>query len=298
MKKQIIAILCIAFVWVGCKENNSSVDFGHTGISDTTYVLATTSIPALQPHNVLADEFTGQSCANCPQAAGILETASNTNPNRVNIISRYFYSGGSAYSPVGGSIHDLRDSLDILVDDQIYAGIAATSIPGGGIDRTPISGSMYTAKEAWTTAIINQLTIVDSVNIDVSTSYNAVTNLDTIVVKVTYVYGIATPQNLSVEVVEDSIYDKQLSSTDTIPNYLFMNVFRGSVTPEPTGTPIGTDRPIKEQGRVYQKVFTYTPKTITPAIIPKHCRVVAYVNNPGTGGDYRVIQSVQAPLRH
>jgi hypothetical protein len=90
--------------------------------------------------------------------------------------------------------------------------------------------------------------------------------------------------------------DKQEFPLETKDGYMFTNVLRAMITPVPMGTPlqVGTSN-TKEAGRVFVRNYTYTPKTLTPAIVSRHCRVIAYVSN-SNGTDYRVHQSAQCRL--
>jgi hypothetical protein len=302
MNKVLLAFICCAALLLescaGCKENNPSLDFGNTSISDTTYVLAAGSFPSTpNPHNVLVEEFTGQGCSNCPAAHDLLKTSAAANPNRINIIGLYIY-GPTQGKPPHGSIHDFRDSIANRINSQVYNGL--NNLPSGGVDRVAIAGQVSLAKDLWVNAINTQLTTVDSLNIDVDTRYNATADIDTIIVKVTYIKEVKTIQNLSVVIVEDSMRDFQENGLHIEADYLFTNVFRDMVTPVPGGVEIGLDRPVKEPGRVYQKIYTYKPKPRTlvgePAIKPKNCKVIAFVNNWGSG-NYRIVQSAQCPLR-
>ncbi len=294
MKRVLIALCCASFVWTGCTENNPSIDFGSAAHTDTTYVLPAASIPSAQPHQVLVEEFTGQKCANCPAAHTNLENIATTSTNigRVNVIGLYIYGPGQSVPPAG-SIYDLRDSAATQVNTTVYNG--KNDLPSGGVDRTPVAGDILLYSTGWADAVTNQLSIADSLNLDISSSYNATTNVATILAKVTYLYPVLTPQNISIAIVEDSMYDKQEFPDSVHENYLFTNVFRDMITSAPLGDPLGS-LTAKEAGRVYERVYSYTPKTLSPAIVPAHCRVIAWVNNNGTGGNYRVIQSKQCKL--
>ncbi len=302
MNKVLLAFICSAVLLLescaGCKENNPPLDFSNASISDTTYVLPAGSFPTTpSPHNVLVEEFTGQGCSNCPAAHDLLKTVAATNPNRVNIIGLYIF-GPTQGKPPHGSIHDFRDSIANRVNAQVYNGI--NNLPSGGVDRVAIAGQVSLAKDLWVNAINTQLTTEDPLNLELDTHHNVTDDIDTIIVKITYIKEVKTIQNLTVVIVEDSMRDYQENGLHIEADYLFTNVFRDMVTPVPGGVEIGSDMDTKEPGRVYQKIYTYKPKprsTATePQIKPKNCKVIAFVNNWGSG-NYRIVQSAQCPLR-
>jgi hypothetical protein len=293
MNKIILAFVCGAAIFFescsGCKENNPPLDFGGKSIADTTYVLAT--VPLAQTHNVLVEEFTGQSCSNCPTAHEALETEVINSGHHVNVIGLYIY-GPIQGKPVAGSVHDFRDSTAYQINSVFYEG--KNSLPSGGVDRVPVGGSRSLAQTQWSGAIANRLAVPSDMNIEITTLPDLVTNLDTIIVKVTYTKQVDIPQNLSIAIVEDSMIDKQEKGLTHIDEYDFVNVFRGLVTPAPNGSELNMTA--KAPGTVFQKVYVYKPKNKTPAIILKNCRVIAFVHSPGPT-DYQVFQSMQAPLR-
>ena len=103
--------------------------------------------------------------------------------------------------------------------------------------------------------------------------------------------------------VEDSLYDIHAdvkASSGFDQNYLYMNVFRAMVSTPYIGDPILDTMTTKPKGQVYWRNYTFNPSVTgvnaTHIVNPAHCRVIAYVNNPGIGNDYRVLQSAQCRL--
>jgi hypothetical protein len=292
MKNTFIAICCIAGAFTGCKENDTPIVYPSVS-TDSTYVLPAASIPAADPHNVLVEEFTGQSCSNCPGAHKALEDLAAN--GHVNIVGLYI-TDYSQTTPLSTSIYDFRDSVASVIGINIYGGISG--IPSGGVDRVPVGSSILTFQGDWSSAIPARKLVVDSVNLAVESSYGS-DGVATIKATITYLKPMSTQQNLSIVVVEDSMVDIQEEpypiNYDTF--YVFTNVFRGMVTAAPLGESILGTMATKEAGRVYWRKYTYTPKVKHPAINPAHCRVIAFLNSPGgTTGDYHVLQSAKCNL--
>jgi len=301
MKKVLITICCATLVFAGCKEHDTPIDFGTAVVagSDSTYKLA--SVPATQPHNVLVEEFTGQDCANCPAAHSILDVIAAGSAGRINIVSLYF-TGGPQTFPPGNAIYDFRDSFATNISNNLYPSISA--LPSAGIDRTPYQSQLVLQGSAlWGAAISAQEDLIDSVNLGISSSYNSTTGIVTITDTVTYTQNVTTQQNISIYIVEDSLKDEQadnreVSGYDTA--YIFNDVFRAMIATPLTGDPILNSMAVKPAGQLYWRKYTFNPATTlsgaTKIINPLHCRVIAFINNTGTGSDYRVLQSVQCPL--
>ena len=298
MKNILVTICGLAVAFAGCKEHGTAIDFGGNALPQTTYVVS--PVPVSNPHQILVEEFTGQGCTNCPEGHVDLDKISSQNPGRINVISMYGDFSPESVPP-GGSVNDFRDAAAVNILLGIYG--SKSPIPCAGIDRSvnAVNGNlMQVGSSSWDGFILAQLGITDSVNLSVKSSYDPSKKLATITALVTYTQPLSTQQNLSIVVVEDSIYDKQESfdtSPITLDHYLFLDVFRGMVTSVPAGDKLSIDgaSDIKEAGRSFNKVYAYALPVKSPAIIPSHCRVIAFVNN-AIGADKRVLQSAQCKL--
>ncbi len=303
MKKILITISCgVALFFQSCKEVPPVINFGSQHVSDTTYVLS--AIPAAQPHNVLIEEFTGEGCSNCPAAHTQLDQLGDANPGRLNVISIYDTSNSPIHLPPEGAAFDLRSAdASAITLSTIYTTNQTTSygnLPGGGVDRVPVSPGTTTwlGASAWSGLISSRLTIADSINLDISSTYAS--GIATITAKVTYLYRTASLQNLSVAIVEDSIIDyqeKPFGIVDTA--YVFKDVLVSYVTPLPFGDPLLDTIATKEAGRFVQRVYNYTVPTAhrKGSVNTSHCRVIAFVHRPSNGNaDFQVLQSQQTKL--
>jgi len=276
MKKIILALSGFALLFTGCKETDTPLDFNHTPSKDSIY-LTTTIVP--QTHNVLVEEFSGQSCPNCPAGHTDLENLSANYPGRVNVIG-YYASGNPQEVPPAGSIYDFENFTATQIGTNIYGGIGF--LPGAGIDRTVFSGNLYLGASSWDGNITPLFTLTDSATLAVTSSYSTVDSVTTatITTTVTYLYPVTTSQNLTIAIVEDSMVDKQennatASGLDTF--YLFTGVFRGMVTSGYSGDAILADT-TKATGMTERKIYTFILPATTPAINPAHCRVIAFIN--------------------
>jgi hypothetical protein len=297
MKKILLAFCSGCVLFAGCKENDVPYVFTNVPAVETTYVVS--QVPAADAHNVLIEEFTGQSCSNCPAAHVVLDSIIAAHPaGTVNVVGMYII-GPPQSNPLGK--HDLRDSIATNISNQVFNGIS--SMPVASIDRLPVAGILLQGSGSWSGVTSTRLSAADPLNLTVRSNYNATTGVATIIATVTYTQQVSIPQNISLVIVEDSIVDMQLysvfdpaypSGVDTF--YEFTNVFRGMISSPPFGDVINTPTVKKEAGRVYSRTYTYKPKNITPAIKPEHCRVIAFVNT-NNGADYHIVQSAQCPLK-
>lgn len=293
MKKILFAASSILAL-AACKEKAPYINFAELQSVDTTYVIS--PVPATDPHNVLVEEFTGQMCSNCPAAHDQLKAISNGSPGRVNIVGLYMYGSPQTRKPEGAA-NDFRDSASNFINTTYYASIS--DLPSGGVDRVPQAGRISLYKNAWADAIATRLGATDSLNLAVKSVYDSTTGIAQIKVTVTYTKDVATPENLTVVIVESDIIDKQEFPTELREEYDFTNVFRTMLTTVPSGDPltVGSSHD-KKAGRVFERVFTYKPadfKSSEPRLKPRNCKVIAYVNTQN-GTDYHISQSTSAPL--
>jgi len=299
MKKLLFALCCVALILEGCngcKENNPAIVWPVPVVpgNDSSYVLPSGSVPSAAVHNVLVEEFSGQSCSNCPAGHTILDGISTANPGRVNVVTMYITLSPQTIPP-SGALYDFRNATALSIANWIYSGVSS-GLPSAGVDRTPVGGSYaLLGNGAWSGPITTQLGVSDSINLGISSSFNATTGVATIVDTVTYPYTVYNQQNVSIYIVEDSLIDKQEDGTTIDNAYVFMDVFRGMVNSAYQGDAVLPSLTSKPTGQVYWRRYTFN--TTGLIVNPAHCRVVAFINNPGTVGDFRVLQSVQCNLK-
>jgi len=276
----------------GCKEQGPIIDFGNIIVLDSVFTVS--PVPSTQSHNVLIEDFTGQSCANCPTAHTTIQNLENTYPGHINAISYYLYGGPQTYPP-GTATNDFRDSSGYWVNFDFYGNQG--SLPAGGIDRLQdANGAIISDYTLWPGNVASQIPVADSVNLLVESSWNSISGQATIKATVIWLKQMTSKQYLSIAVVEDSMYDVQDDGISSDPHYLFNDVCRGMVT-KFTGDGVLDTMAVKAPGQAIWLKYTYTPKNNSPhpAIVPKNCRVIAFVaNNSGT--QKLVLQSAQTPL--
>lgn len=288
MKKAILALCGGIFLLVGCTEQGPPINLVDTVNADTTYTVS--PAPAAEPHNVLAEEFTGQSCPNCPAAHDLLNGLAAA--GRLNVIGLYI-NGLTQTVPPSGAAYDFRTVPATDISANIYLGGPGAGIPCGGIDRIPVSGNLSLYSSQWTDAYNQRLTVTDSVNLSVSSTYSASDSMATITATVIYTQDVSTSQNISIVIVEDTIVDKQEIPTGVDDNYAFTNVFRDMVTSEPYGDPVASKLTLKPAGTANQKTYKYK---LNAAWRPDHCRVIAFVHYSNKETTKDVFQSVQCKL--
>jgi hypothetical protein len=289
MKRSLLAALGSVVLFASCKEKAPNIDFAPPAMADTVYNLST--IPAAEPHNVMVEEYTGQSCSNCPAGHEQLEALAAANPNRVNIVCLYQKDNTSLTNPPEGYVYDFRTDAAIDIANYVSGALLGT-IPNAFIDRAKINSNIIVSRADWSTAINTQLPKTDSVNLDITNTYNSSDSMVKTVVTVTYTQNVSTKQKLNVLIVEDDIVDKQEKPFGVIDeHYEFKNVFRQMVS-SAEGDFMLLEMPVKPAGTMLRRTYNYKLAGWNPRIIPSKCRVIAYVSSE----DMHVMQSRQAKL--
>lgn len=299
MNRLFFAAFSLGVLMVSCKETPPPINYGGAVVVDTTYEDAA-NIPAAEPHEVLVEEFTGQSCTNCPAAHESLEKIREEHNNHVNVIGLY-YEGISQTKPPTGAKYDLRQAAAKETANTVYGGV--NSIPAAGVERFAPSGSgIKLAPAEWENAITTRLAVPTPVNIKIDSRYNATDRIDSVKITLTYTGTVSYKHNMCIAVLEDSIIDKQeYPSTHPIypgenPNYVFKNVFRSMVNGTISGDAVLPAMPVKNPGRVIVRNYTYkVPENHNP----DHCHLVAYIiKTEETAADKGIIiHSRQAKMK-
>jgi hypothetical protein len=303
MKRNLLAIAGGLMLLASCEEKAPIINFSDAVSVDTTYIEL--PAPAADPHVVLVEEFTGAKCSNCPAGHVQLKSIKSANPDRMISIAYYITNNSLTIPPYSeGARYDFRSDTPNVLATAI-TGFAVSALPSAFIDRVPVAGSIILPRTAWSDAFNRQKAVADSINMSMTSAYDETAGKYKITVTLKYTAPISYKHNLTLVALEDEIVDVQEypgypigpfeSGFDTA--YKFEAVFREMITAAPLGDPIMDTMLVKQAGRVYRRTYTYTPKATSPAIVPAHVRIVAFVNSANTAsGDYRVLQATETKL--
>jgi thiol-disulfide isomerase/thioredoxin len=300
MKKLLLSLSVCTILFSACKEKAPYVRLTpEPPKSEIFYILS--PVPAAEQHNVLVEDFTGASCPNCPAAHETLEQiveAQNATSKRVNVISLYITNYPQTEPPHGAKM-DFRDSTATEIQKNIFQSLLG--MPIGGVDRRPFGASATTvyqcAPSDWSSAIQSRLSLADSINLDITSTYDAATGKAKVITKVTYLYPTTQMHNLSIAIVEDSFVDVQ--EDNRLPSYKdtayhFNDIYRGMITSVPFGDVIAAAQPDKVAGFTCETTYNIdVPSRLNPA----NCRLIAFVHKGQTDGGVNIMQSKQTKLK-
>ncbi len=275
MKKlAVVLIACTLFVACDKIEGPIKETLTDLGDVDTTVTL----------QRALLEEYTGHKCGNCPEL-GSEKIAELDALFGSKLVTVSVHAGSFAtFSPTASKYnYDFTTPTSIA----LYNKYGVQANPEGCVSRTLSGGKLVLGSGAWATAISAVLTQEPAQRIDIKNTFNEANKQLTVDVTVKYLKAGAADDNLTVYLVEDSIInwqkDYRLTNED-IPNFVHRHVLRGAVTPT-FGDPLSTTAPAV--GAIIKKSYTYTLKD---GYVPKHCSVVAFVNNSGTDNVLQVAE--------
>ncbi|MFM2225875.1 MAG: hypothetical protein RJA07_2077 [Bacteroidota bacterium] len=196
-------------------------------IKDTMYV--ETTIPAPDAKRVLIEEFSGQSCTNCPNGHQAIEQIKLTT-NKVSAATIHFIDNSFSQSlPIAP--FDFRTATGTTISTSLDG---ITGIPAARFDRTMFGGAYtFSTPASWITYVNQQIAKTSYVNIELASIWDAIIHQDSVAIKIHFT-GNATADTLgvSIYITEDSIVAPQvLPSGTTDLNYVHNNIFRTMLTP-------------------------------------------------------------------
>ncbi len=278
-----------------CKEQRlKSIDFGPGVLAgqDTTYKVSNVSQP--QAKRVLVEEFTGVSCSNCPDAATILKSIIDNNPERVIAIG--YHPTNSNFTKLIDehgymSNYDLRQPQAEELGNSIFGGIPG--MPIAVIGRQYINNNYFVGRGEWSKIIEDRSALKTPVNISIISNVDNVANEAVVIVRLEYTGDVTKKQNLHVSIVENGIVDAQKGVSEIFSDYKHEHVFRNMVT-SLAGAAIPTKVDPKVAGKIYERRFIVA---IDEKWNVDNCKVVAFVTND-EAGDKEVVQAAEVDMNN
>lgn len=179
--------------------------------------------PAEVKKHVLIEDFTGQRCVNCPNAATMIEQLQEQY-GEDNIIAVGIYGGDFGYTPVAQGHTPL--SLTTEVGNSYYTKWGVKAQPSGMVDRF---GGIQKNLAYWTAYTNGRINMEPTVMITPTTNYDEATRTLKVDVNVA---GLKTLSGAKLQVwlIEDNIKDMQYMPDGSENNeYIHKHVFRASI---------------------------------------------------------------------
>lgn len=243
---------------------------------------------------VLLEDYTGHTCVNCPRAAVTAHELLEQYGSSLVVVG--VHAGYFAKPMAAPFEYDFRTTAGTAWDD--FFGIGKVGNPNGMVDRTGYPSQHILSPSAWGNSVAGALAEMPLTELQVITDFDETTTKLCVHTKTTFLESVSNREiKLSVIIVEDSIVaaqknnDAQVGVTPIINDYVNMHVMRGAVNSSwgeqvlAKGT-ASSDPVIKSYQTKLEGFNTY-------AMVPKNCRVVAFLFDAET---YEVLQVTETEI--
>lgn len=295
------AVIALIFILVACDNIDNPYPASNVNVSDTTSCPSPV-FPVVTSHikKILIEDFTGQTCGNCPKAAKELHELDSIYPGK--IIGLGIHVGGYAAptpgyngSPSTAFTADYRTAIGTLYDDAFRA--SDFGLPAGMFNRKDYDAvnlshiKFYTNWKTYAASIVAEPAVVD---LQVISNYNSSTRKMCVAVKDSFLTTMTGTYNLTVLLTQDSIVSWQYYIDVNKPDYVHRHVLRDAITPLGAwGEQIASGT--INAGTKTTKRFAYTIPADYKATIcnVNKCHVVAFIYNTAT---FEIIQAEEVKV--
>ncbi len=231
---------------------------------------------------VLAEDYTGHLCVNCPAAHDILEQLIDLYPGQVIPIS--LHVGGFA-TPISATYFGEDFRTPEGEELNTFFGNDAAGLPNGMINRREFSGNRILSSDQWGSAISELLQESQTMSFSITNTFDSNQSKLSTKIDVTFLQDFTQSLYLCVFLTEDSIVgwqkDNRVNPED-VPDYMHRHVMRGSLN--------GTWGE-KINGTTTQNntvTMEYNNFQLDTSFVPVHCSVVVFAYDSAS---YEIFQA-------
>lgn len=229
---------------------------------------------------VLIEDYTGQQCGNCPNAAVVAEQLHDQYGDNVVVIAVHagFFAKVNpvpfvtSYTCQAGNDWDGASS---------GFGISLAGNPNGMVNRKDFGAGIIQKETKWSASVAQAMKDVDLCDMWVTPVFYSASNTLNTTVKAKFKKSYGTNTKLSVVFTEDSIIGPQKDyskNPDIVPNYVFNNMLRGGING--SWGDLFKTAPIKYNDSLTVKYNDFAIDT--SKYKPRRLSVVAFVYNATT----------------
>jgi len=231
---------------------------------------------------VLAEDYTGHLCVNCPAAHDVLAQLIDLYTGQVIPISLHV---GSFATPLNASYfgEDFRTTEGEALNT--FFGNDAAGLPNGMINRREFSGNRILSSDQWGSAISELLQEDQTISFNITNSFDSNTyKLDT-KIDISFLQDFTQTMYLCVYLIEDSIVGWQKDNRENpedIPDYIHRHVMRGSLNGT-WGQKIDGTTTMNNTISIQCNDFQ-----VDTGFVPIHCSVVVFAYDSAS---YEILQA-------
>jgi thiol-disulfide isomerase/thioredoxin len=218
---------------------------------------------------VLLEDYTGQKCPNCPEAAEIAHALQEVYGEQLVLLTIHagFYS-------VPDDSGDFTADYRTPEGDELNSYFGFPGYPAGMVNRAEFSGSRILPKGSWEAAVEEQVSLDPQADIVITNNYNSVNRELECILETEYLEDLDGTYNICVFIIESGIVSPQLTSGGVNYTYEHNHVLRTSMSGT-WGEIAGSDG----QAVGGTKVTNSYSLTLSPEWNDGNCSVVAFIYN-------------------
>ena len=239
---------------------------------------------------VLLEDYTGHTCASCPNAAA--QALLLKQQYRENLIVIGLHT-----NVVADPVTNYPENFHTTAGDAYFTFFSFTGTPVGMVNRIGFPSLNHDLSFTnWPSAVGSIINSPPRADIEISHTYDTGTRQLNISTSTKFLNDTTGNFYVVALITEDSIYAPQLDNTTYVPNYLHRHVLRGSV---PDAAVWGYQ--ILNGGILAGDTAnkTFPPFTLNGGWDDTHCYIVVYVydNNPLSSTYKEILQAEEQKIR-
>jgi hypothetical protein len=237
--------------------------------------------PVENVRKVLLEDFTGQKCPNCPEAAEVAHTLKTTYGEQLVLLTIH---AGYYAIPDGDFTADFRTTEGTELNNffEIFAN------PLGMVNRTEYLGNRVMQTGDWEAATAAQAELEPLAAIAITNTYTAGTRKLDCLLETEFIETMDGTYNICAFITESGIISPQLTEQGIETNYIHNHVLRGSMNGT-WGDAAGEDGQAVG-GTILTDSYSFT---LPEGWNADNCTVVAFVYNTATN---EVVQAEEKGL--
>lgn len=303
---QMLAVLVLAASAVGCDVISEPVLPTLTSTLTPREQQSIDSVEALHPapanlQRVLIEDFTGQRCGNCPNAARKADSLRRAHPDQVLILETHvtdFFSAPQQPSfPIDFRVPGVSQEIATTYD------LDNRGLPQGAVNRSPFAAANNDPVAnfmLWPAATTAQLNRSPEQELLITSQYDTATHILRLKITSRYLTSKTGPYRLGIVITEDSLAGNQIDyhppagtvqlpgTRQITPNFMHRHVLRAVLA----GT-FGTEQ--VKNPFAGQRFINYLSYKLAPTWVAKHCGVIAYISN---GTTRQIVQVAGVEVMH
>ena len=225
MKTSALFLLPILFLLFSCDKVQNPIVKRDT-VSGSKFISSNNATRSGYK-KVLLEDYTGQTCPNCPTAAKLIKTTLIPAYGD-SLIALAIHQGDTYAKPTPSFTNDFRTTAGEEWGKS-GSGFGIGFWPSGLINRKNYGTGLIVPNQSWTSVVPKALKDPMVLKLDLSTQYDTTARALNVSVKGTFLMTYPNPTKIIVIFQEDGIVGKQKDGKTDVEDYEFEHMMRGDI---------------------------------------------------------------------